>query len=150
MLKNYLSIALRQLVRQKLYSAINIAGLSIGLTCFILIALFVQYERSYDRHYENADRIYRISRDFVASDASSLELGLATMAPQAAELLKLDFPQIVQTARIFVPFTGGVAITRDGFTSFERGFVWVDNELFEIFDFEWLAGDPAWSPAPWS
>jgi putative ABC transport system permease protein len=59
MFKNYLKIALRNIVRQKVYSSINIAGLAIGMACFILISLWVRDELSYDRFHENGDRIYR-------------------------------------------------------------------------------------------
>ena len=57
MLKNYLKIALRNLLRHKAYSFINIAGLAVGVTCCLLILLFVQDELSYDRYHENAKRI---------------------------------------------------------------------------------------------
>jgi hypothetical protein len=60
MFKNYLKIALRNIKRNKGYSFINIAGLSVGLTCCILILLYVKYEFSYDRYHENADNIYRV------------------------------------------------------------------------------------------
>lgn len=60
MFQNYFKISLRTLVRQKLYSIINIGGLATGLTSFILIFLYVQHELSYDRFFENSDRIYRI------------------------------------------------------------------------------------------
>nr|MBX2877560.1 ABC transporter permease [Saprospiraceae bacterium] len=60
MLTNYLKIAWRSILKQKLYSFINIGGLAIGLTCFILIFLYIQHELSYDRFYPNADRIHRI------------------------------------------------------------------------------------------
>ena len=61
MFRNYLTIAIRNLLRQKLYSAINIFGLALGMACCILILLFVQDELSYDRYHKNADRIYRVA-----------------------------------------------------------------------------------------
>lgn len=67
MLKNYLKVALRNLRRQPVYTVINVAGLTIGLTCFVLLMLFVQDERSYDRFHDNADRIYRLVVDVEAS-----------------------------------------------------------------------------------
>ena len=131
MLKNYLMIALRHLVSHKLYSAINILGLAIGLACCILIALFVRHELSYDEHYANAERIYRVSRDFFPPDGSP-ELYLAAMAPNAAPLLKSDFPEIEKAARIF---GGRVLVAREDVAFYEPNFRMVDNELFEIFDF---------------
>jgi hypothetical protein len=60
MFRNYLVVAWRNLVRQKIYSAINIAGLAIGMACATLILLWVQDELSYDRCHEKADQIYRV------------------------------------------------------------------------------------------
>jgi putative ABC transport system permease protein len=64
MFRNYFKISIRNLYKQKLYAAINIGGLAVGLSCFILIFLFVQHELSYDRSYENADRIYRVNYQY--------------------------------------------------------------------------------------
>ena len=63
MLKNYLKIVLRNIKRHKGYSFINIAGLAVGMAAFFLISLYVQYELSFDRYHENADRIYRVIRE---------------------------------------------------------------------------------------
>ena len=60
MFRNYLTVAVRNLVRHKVYSFINISGLAIGMACFFLILCFVRFESSYDRHHEDADRIYRV------------------------------------------------------------------------------------------
>src|SRR5690606_8438877 len=64
MLKSYAAIALRHLTNHGLYSAINIVGLAVGIACFILIGLFVTHELGFDKHWANADRIYRVSRDY--------------------------------------------------------------------------------------
>ena len=61
MLKNYLTIAINNLLKNKLYSAINIIGLAVGLAACILLALYVQDELSYDKHWENADLIYQVN-----------------------------------------------------------------------------------------
>ena len=63
MFKNYLKIAWRNIRKNKTFSIINITGLAIGLSCFLLIALYVMDELSYDKFYPNADRIYRINSD---------------------------------------------------------------------------------------
>ena len=139
MLKSYLTVALRHLTTQKLYSLINVAGLAIGLTCFILIALFVRHELGYDRHFSRAEDIYRISRDFYA--AGGAETYLATMAAPAAPLLKEDFPQIEAVARIECCGGGVLALDEESFN--ENDLAFADNELFDIFDFDWLRGDPA-------
>ena len=140
MFKSYFSVALRHLLAQKLYSAINVAGLAVGLACFILIGLFVNHELGYDGQWAAADRIHRVSRDFFES-AETREARLAGMPAPAAPLLKQDFPQIEQAARIFC--CGAVVKRSDGEAFIERGYAEADNELFRIFDFEWVSGDPA-------
>ncbi len=138
MFKGYLAIALRHLLKQRLYSAINVAGLAVGLACFILIALYVQHERGYDRQFANADRIYRVSRDFLPT-AQSKAAYLATIAAPAAALLKQDFPDVEHVARI--QCCGGVFRTAGGDVVSEPDLAAADNELFQIFDFHWLQGD---------
>jgi putative ABC transport system permease protein len=88
MLRSYLTIALRQLLAQKLYTAINVAGLALGLACAMLIALFVRHELSYDRDFANSDRIVRISED-VALDRP---VHTAASSPAIAPLLAGSFP----------------------------------------------------------
>jgi putative ABC transport system permease protein len=142
-LRSHLAIAFRHLVTQKLYSAINIVGLAVGLACFILIALFVEHELSYDRHYTNADRIHRVSRDFYPREGV-VETYLATMPGPAAAQLKLDFPQIEKAARISCCGANIATVSVRGDLLFnEDRFAAADAELFEIFDFEWLRGDSA-------
>jgi putative ABC transport system permease protein len=139
MLKSYLLTALRNLLAQRLHSAINIAGLSIGLASFVLIGLFVRYELGYDGFFANADRIYRISRDYYATGGAPDRVPASANAPIAPALLE-DFPEIDAVARIF---GGGALLERGDLVYLEAGFRWADGALFEIFDFEWLAGDPA-------
>ena len=63
MLKNYLTIALRYIVRHKVFTLINISGLTLGITCSLLIVLYIQDELAYDRFHRDADRIYRLTTD---------------------------------------------------------------------------------------
>jgi putative ABC transport system permease protein len=139
MLKNYLKSFLRNFTGHRLFSAINILGLASGLACCVLIGVFVAYERTFDHQYERADRIYRVSRDFFPGGDSQLNLRLATMPPAAAELLRQDYPQIEQSARMY---PGNFLIERDNVVSYEQDY-WVDPTFFELFDLEWLQGDPA-------
>jgi putative ABC transport system permease protein len=136
MLKNYLLIALRSFLQYRLYSSINVLGLAAGLASCVLIGLFVQHELSYDRQYANADRVYRASRVWYADDGAPA-VQLATIAPQAAALLEEDFPQVMQSARMF---RGGQPIASDALVSYEHDY-WVDAEFLELFDFDWVQGD---------
>ena len=71
MFKNYMKIALRNLLKFKVYSFINISGLAIGMACCVLILLYVQDELSYDKYHQNADRIYRFVTDYEHDDRCS-------------------------------------------------------------------------------
>ncbi|MDP9230324.1 MAG: ABC transporter permease, partial [Bacteroidota bacterium] len=72
MFKNYFTIAWRNLLRYKGFSLINIFGLAIGIACCVLVSLFIIDELSYDKYNKNADRIYRVVKDFVNDDGSRL------------------------------------------------------------------------------
>jgi len=139
MFRNYLTIAIRNLISHKLYSAINILGLAIGLACVILIALFVRYETSYDKHWSKADQIYRIVRTFKAGNGSP-DLYLATNAPQTGPLIKADFPELEQVIRIW---GYRLLVGRDDVSFYETGIKFTDPEVFEVFDIPLLQGDPA-------
>src|SRR5580704_14426798 len=97
MIKSYLKVALRNLVRHKAYSAINILGLCIGMASSILILLWVQYELSYDRFNRKADRIYRIR-----ATANDQFAAAVTPAP-LSEGLKAELPQVVNYVRVSHP-----------------------------------------------
>ncbi len=93
MFLNYLKVALRNLLRKKFYSTINILGLAIGLTCTILIGLFVQNELSFDKHHENYKRIYRLESHFTIQESDDF---FAATAFPLGPALKLEFPQDVE------------------------------------------------------
>ena len=98
MIKNYLTVALRSLLRNRLTSFINIAGLALALACAILIALFVRHEVSYDKYHSKADQIYRVTRNFLSPDGS-VNLHLGHVAPPFGPLLKNDFPEFKEVVR---------------------------------------------------
>lgn len=135
MLSNYLKIALRNITGNPLFSAINIVGLSIGLACCIIITLFVQYETSYDKHWQNADRIHRVTRDFFGNN-----LRLASIAPAIAPLLQQDYPEIEDITRIMG--VGSIALTIDEKTINDETLVIADPNVFEFFDLTFVSGDP--------
>src|SRR6185436_9377515 len=98
MLKNYLKIAIRNLWKNKVFSFINIAGLAIGLSCFLLIALYVSDELSYDRYNDKADRIYRVNSDI---RFGGTELKLAVCSDPMGATLKKDYPQVEEFVRFY-------------------------------------------------
>ncbi len=104
MFRNYFKIALRNLFKNKGYSFINLFGLTIGLTCCLVIGFYVWNELSFDRYHANADRIWRVSRKFFNKDGS-MSLHLGHLAPPFGPLLKNDFPDIEEVTRI-LQYTG--------------------------------------------
>lgn len=135
MLRNYLTIAWRNLLGNPLFSAINIVGLAIGLACCIVITLFVRYELSYDKHWQNAERIYRVTRDFFGND-----LELAAVAPPIAPLIKQDFAEVEDVTRL-MPM-GRTTLSRGEDRILEENLVIADPNVFEFFDLEFVSGDP--------
>ena len=141
-------MAVRQLLAQKLQTAINVAGLALGIASATLIALFVRHELSYDRQYAASERIVRISEYLKGVGAGPVAAGapleFAGSAPAIAPLLKDSFPQVEKSARLLACFDvgGGTRVKVDGRTFVEPRLFAADNELFEIFDFEWRAGNP--------
>ncbi len=133
MVINYLKVALRNLLRYRGFSLINIFGLAIGMTCCILMFLFVQHELSYDRYHENSSRIFRVVRDFDGFKS-------ATTAFALAPALNHDFPDIqaVRVRRDRQP-----ALLRLGDKQFlEDRMFWVDAATLRMFSFPQLSGDP--------
>ena len=135
MLKNYLTIAVRNLFRQKLYSAINILGLAVGMACSILILIYVQDELSYDRYHKNADRIYRIVRE---QDFGGRVSHSAISPPAMAALLPDELPEVEGAVRL-IP--GGTLISY-GEKRFFEDFYYADPGVFDVFNFPLLRGDP--------
>src|SRR5438128_1858456 len=101
MFKNYLTIAWRNLMKSKIFSFINIFGLSVGLTCCMLIAVYLYNEVSYDKYHKNIDRLYQLGTTFVKDGKD--ERTPNTPAPMAAAMQK-EFPEIEGTARLMALF----------------------------------------------
>ena len=138
MIKNYITIAYRNLIRKKGYSFINISGLAIGIASSIIILLFVQDELSYDRHHENADNIYRVCMK-ASMQGNSFHAPI-TPAPMAATMLE-DFPEVRHAVRFF-NFDSAPIIRRGDRSFIESGFVWADSTIFDVFTLPMVNGDP--------
>ena len=138
MLRNYLLIAIRNLRKHKTFGFINITGVAVGLACFLLIALYVRDELSYDRYNSRADRIYRVTRTFLSSEGTP-SLKLAQAAPPFGPLLKQDFPEVEQMVRTL----DNNALIRYGEHSFnEEDMYFAEANLFKVFDFTLVSGNP--------
>jgi len=138
MLTNYLKIAWRNLRKYRAFSLINIVGVAIGLACFLLIALYVRDELSYDRYNEHADRVYRVERTFLSSDGAP-SLRLAQAAPPFGPLIKQDFPEAEEVARTLE----NNFLLSYGENRFDEPDVYfAEPELFRILSFKWVSGNP--------
>jgi len=138
MIKNYLTIAWRNILKNRVFSFINIAGLAIGLSCFTLIALYVADELSYDKFNAKADRIYRVETDIVFGGT---EEKLALSADPIGATLKNDYPQVEQFAR-FYRANGPKTVKKGNAFITERKVCHVDSTLFDVFTLPAIAGDP--------
>jgi putative ABC transport system permease protein len=140
MLKNYIKVALRNMKRQKGYSLINILGLAIGLTCCLLILLYVQYERSYDRYHENADHIYRVVEEL---DFSGVKRHMAITPAPFAPAMKNEFPEVKDAVRFMKGnFSEGKVLVAHGRENYyEDKWFFADQSVFEIFTFPLIKGD---------
>lgn len=135
MLKNYVKVALRNLRRHLGFTFINVVGLALGLACYLLIMQFVQHERSYDRHHERAERIFRVTTDY-ASDGRHWAATSPPVGPAMAEAL----PEIEEVAR-FLPITGDVVLRREDRQFEHSGGVYADSSVFDVFSVRLLHGD---------
>jgi putative ABC transport system permease protein len=138
MIKNYLKIAWRNLLKNKTFSLINIIGLASGLACFILITLYVVDELSYDRFNEKANRIYRIHADIVFGGNP---LHLAVASDPMGSALKKDYPQVEEYVR-FYNSNGSKLIKKGDQYINENNVAHADSTLFDVFTLPLIAGDP--------
>src|SRR5829696_2436551 len=101
MLKNYLKVAWRNVMKNKTFSFINVFGLSIGLTCCLLIGIYLHNELSYDSYHNNVSRLYQLGTTFVKNGKDDRTAN--TPAPMA-KAMQMEFPEIVETARLMKTF----------------------------------------------
>jgi putative ABC transport system permease protein len=137
-----LKIALRNLWKNKGNTFINITGLSIGMASCILIFIFISYQLSYDQHFKNKDRIYRVNSYWKYTEGEEFSKGVPQPLVPA---MRMDFAMLEQVAAI--QSTGGVIKIKDTagkirLKTSEQTF-YVEPEYFKIFDHQWLQGDPA-------
>ena len=136
MFKNYLKVALRHLWKNKAFSAINIIGLSAGLAVCLLIVLYVKDELSYDKHYAQAENIYRLDADIYFNGTQFTSA--VCPAPLAPTLMK-DYPGIVQYAR--TRDFGDIRIKKDNQNILNHNAVFADSTFFQVFSIPMIAGN---------
>ena len=139
MLKNTLTVALRNIKKHKGFSFILVTGLAVGMACCLLMALFIQDELSYDTYHKNANRIYRIIKQTTSKGTTSLST--ATPPPLASALIQ-DFPEVENVVRFMETPYKEVLLGCQDKQFYENRFFFADAAVFEVFSFPLVKGDP--------
>jgi putative ABC transport system permease protein len=137
MIKNYLKTALRIMLRQKGYSFINIAGLSVGIAATLIIITYIVDERSYDTMHADAARIYRIA---CSGRLQGTAMEIATSPAPVAEAIQKGIPQIQEAVRVGVFRTMPMGYEEKHFT--EQNVAVADSNFFQFFSFAVVKGNP--------
>src|SRR5689334_19634658 len=131
MIRNYLKIAFRNLTRHKFISFINLFGLTVGLTCCLLILTFILNELSYDKYQPNAGRVYRVTRSFNNPQTGAPSLNLSTVAPPFGPLLKNDFREIENVTRVLS--NGSTAVKYEEKMLTQEEVFFADDQFLDFF-----------------
>jgi putative ABC transport system permease protein len=145
MFKNYFTIGWRNLARHKMYSAINIGGFAVGIAACLLIAIFIRYELTYDRHYANTDRIYRILRTAEFRGESNTGVWFS---PPMIKVLQEQYPEFEKVGHYIdnPDFGAGSHEVRridQPDNTHEDGFVFMDQGLLEVLEMPFILGNPS-------
>ncbi len=143
-MRNYLLVLFRNLVREKLYTAINIAGLALGLASCLILGLYLKSELTYDRHYKGYENIYRVENDYTTSGKSER---LAITSDALGPVIAAEYPDRIKTYVRLRDNTneGGISMRRSDQP--EKVYYWensyfVDQNVFDVLPVKVLAGDP--------
>ncbi|MBI1768673.1 MAG: ABC transporter permease [Bacteroidetes bacterium] len=142
MLRNYFKTAIRSLIKQKVYTAINVIGLAVSITACLLIVLYVKHELSYDNFFSNADRIYKMALERKYPNHATF---YSVIPHSYAKAMKQDFPEVEKTLHLFGP-NQNVVVTykvKEGEVKLfeEDYFLQADSSFFDFFDLELTKGD---------
>ncbi len=144
MLRNYLKTAIRSLIKQKIYTGINVMGLAVSITACLLIVFYVKHEFSYDKFFPGADRIYKMVLERKYPNHAT---HYSVIPHSFAKAMQQDFPEVESTLHLFGPNKNSVITYKVSDTelkSFEENyFLQTDSSFFAFFDLELLKGDKA-------
>ncbi|MEP1033326.1 ABC transporter permease [Ekhidna sp.] len=142
MLKNYLKTALRNLVRNKVYSILNVLGLALGIGCALVIYKVIVFENSFDKHQKNYDNIYRVVSHSIRAGEVSKGAGVPhPVGPTLSE----DYPDVGEVVRTHYVWGDQVNVKEGNEIKkflLDDGIAYLDNSFFKIFTIKFLAGDP--------
>ena len=141
MIYNYLKIAVRNLLKYKFISFINLFGLTTGVACCLLILTYILHELSYDKYHPDASRTYRVTRSFRNAETGVISLNLGTVAPPFAPLLINDFKEIEKITRLLP--NGSTPFRYEEKMFNEDNVYWGDEYFFDFFKVKVIKGNPA-------
>ena len=134
MLRNYWMTIWRNLLKNKVFSLINILGLAIGLTCCLLILLYIKDEVSFDRFHEKIGQLYQVTCDRLSSKEDDKHFAIAAMVQGPA--FKKDIPEVEEYVRV----DRQPMVVREGSSTFDETATWVDRNFFSVFSFPLRTG----------
>ncbi|HEY5615572.1 MAG TPA: ABC transporter permease, partial [Bacteroidota bacterium] len=141
MFANYVKIALRNILRHKWYSAVNILGLALGISCSLMIAVLITFELGFDMHHPKGERLYRIVTDELRANGRLTQSGGSPGA--IAEALLKDVSDVEQATLVFVDGGGLLSVKQDDQEKkfeLKSGVVRATTEFFVMFDIQFLYG----------
>ena len=148
MLKNYFKVAFRNLMKHKVFSFINIFGLAIGLTCCMLITLYISNELSYDKFHRNADRIYQLGTTFIKPGKDVRPEDRMPNTPALmAKTMQQEFPEIEKSTRLLKTFSDDKTLlqynTPNGQTKsfYESDGFLADSTFFQVLTYHFKEGN---------
>ena len=145
MFKSYLKLATRNLMKHKVFSFINIFGLAMGFICCMLISLYIYHEYSYDKYHSKAERIFQLNS--IMGVPGEAEKG-ATVPAAMAGMLRQEYPEIEKSARLLPLFRDDKTLLKyepsngPARAFYETSGFIADSSFFEIFDYDFIEGDP--------
>lgn len=139
MIRSYIILAWRNILRSKAYSFINIAGLSLGVTCCLLLALYIQDEMSYDKHHDRVNDLYILTTHF-DNDFGFGVNDIATVGPPITQTFKQEIPDFESASRIV--FAGQSLFNNEGDLFYDNDGVVADSSVFNILTYTFLEGNP--------
>jgi putative ABC transport system permease protein len=140
MIKNYLLLAFKNLRKQKMFSLINILGLTVGITCCLMIFLFIRHETGYDSFHKKGKDIYRVVRQADLNGSGTKE-DIAYLSGPYSIALRNDFPGVIQKAVRVLPDNDLFSYHNIAFN--EKKVYITDSDFFQLFDFPLIKGNPA-------
>jgi putative ABC transport system permease protein len=143
MWRNYLTVGLRSLTKNRTYAFINIFGLSLGIAACLLILTYVRYEFTYDAWMPGVERAYRLDDFYKPTKVGGEEMKLGVTSIASGAALKKDFPQFDRVVYLTNP---PVTVLKNGQAASVDRAVMVDGNIFDILQMPFVKGDPAIQP----